>query len=127
MTKNATFRQTLRWIGWLACACWLAVTINYLIFQRDPDQFSFRAPVVEAEMKNCTSEDMHQRYSCKEQAMLSHERLMFVEALIPTALVFAPPLLVWLLARRLMRRSARRGDEDYNADLPPSIKKWRVK
>jgi hypothetical protein len=127
MLMSSTSRQTLRWIGWLACAGWLAISINYLIFQSDPDQFSFRSPEVEAEMKNCTSENMHQRYSCKEQAILSHERLKFVQALAPTALVFAPPLLVWLLARRLLRSNARRGDEDYNSALPPSIKKWRVK
>lgn len=127
MLRSSTSRQTLRWIGWLACAGWLAISINYLIFQTDPDQFSFRSPEVEAEMKNCTSEDMHQRYSCKEQAILSHERLKFVQALVPTALVFAPPLLVWLLARRLLRRSARRGDEDYKLEPKPSIKKWRVK
>lgn len=125
---DASLRNALRWILWLVSAVWLAVMINAQILQRDPAEFSFRAPAVEAEMKNCSSEDMKQRYDCKEQALLAHERSMFYGMAGPVTLIFAPPVILWLAFRWLMRRGSVDGDDgEGEIRPPPSIRKWRVR
>jgi hypothetical protein len=122
MISNST-REFLRVIGWLACAAWLGYGIWHEVFNQDASQFGFRAPVVEAEMKNCTSDEMRERYECKEQAILANERLQFIGASGRAVLIFGPPILVWVVARRVLR--LRPGDSA--TPLPPSIQKWRVK
>jgi len=122
MTRDS-LRETLRWLGWVALAVWLGLAINHEILQQDPSQFGFRNPEVEAEMKNCTSEDMRLRYECKEQVILASQRRLFLEASGRAVLIFLPPILVWLIARRLLRP----GDAGRLAQPPPSIQKWRVK
>jgi hypothetical protein len=114
-------RDLLRWLGWLACAAWLAGGLYVTVLSQDSGQFDFRAPAVVAELKGCTSVDRQQRYDCTEQAILSHQRLQFLQASGNFLLIFAPPILVGLLARRLSRRP------DDPASIPPSIQKWRVR
>jgi hypothetical protein len=115
----------LRWTGWLILAGWLAFMINREFLDVDPNLNGFRAPTVEAEMKNCTSEDMRVRYGCKERAILSGQRTQFVSWSGSVALVFGPPIVVYWLGKMIFRPRAREGD--YFARRPPSIKKWRVR
>jgi hypothetical protein len=122
MISNTT-REFLRVIGWILCAAWLGYGIWHEVFRQDPSQFGFRAPAVEEAMKSCTSEDMRLRYECKEQAILANQRIMFLEAAGRAILIFAPPILVWVAARRVLR--LRPGDPA--APPPASIQKWRVK
>jgi len=110
---------TLRWIGWLACAVWLALGINYEILQQDPNQYGFRA--VQGELKNCAGDDVKSRYECKEKAIDANQQMLFLKEMGRFALILAPPILVWWASRKLLRKQ---NDEDR---LPPSIQKWRVK
>ncbi len=109
----------LRWIGWLACAAWLGLGINYEILQKDPDQFGFRA--VEGELRNCAGDDAKSRYECKEQTINANQRLLFVKEMGHFALILGPPILVWWGTRKWMRKMPD------DARVPSSIQKWRVK
>jgi hypothetical protein len=124
MMETSRFSAVLRIFGWLACAAWLLFAINREIFQLDASKLGFRAPDVVAEMKNCTSSDMQARYQCKEQAILAGQRNQVGGAIGGAAIVFGPPLAVWLLARWISRRRDRSDDSAPTA--PQSIQKWRV-
>jgi hypothetical protein len=119
--SSAAPSNILRWLGWMACAIWLAGGLYITVLNQDAGQFDFRAPDVAAELKGCTSADRQQRYDCTEHAILSHQRLQFLQASGNAVLIFAPPILIWWLARRLARRPNDPGV------TPPSIQKWRVR
>jgi len=122
MISNS-FREFLRAVGWVACAAWLSLGIYHEVFEQDPSQFGFRNPEVEAEMKNCISDDIKVRYECKEQAILANQRSMFLVAAGHFVVIFAPPILIWVIARRMLRLRA----GDMPSRPPPSIQKWRVR
>jgi hypothetical protein len=129
MMNGSMFRNVLKWLGWLACAGWLLFAIDREIFELDPGQMGFRAPSVEAEMKNCTSEDMRLRYDCKEQAILANQRMQFLKAAGRWFFIFGPPIVVGMLGRRLLRERPRVPLRTFDtvARRRPSIEKWRVK
>ena len=98
---------------------WIAGVIDRAVIEQDPGASS----VVEAG-RNCTSEDMHQRYECTEAAILAHQREKFVRYIGLGSLLFGPPLGLWLVTRRLSRASVSNLRPDRR---PPSISKWRVR
>jgi len=104
---------------------WLAVIIDREILEADSNQMGIKAPVVEAEIKNCTSTDVHQRYECTENAILANQRSTFVKAIGLGFLMFGPPIALWLLSGWLDRFSFGGG---YKPDRrPPPISRWRVR
>jgi hypothetical protein len=90
----------------------------------DPTQLGLRSPAVEAAMETCTSEDMHQRYECKEQVILSHQRETFVKAIVFGFVLLGPPLAFWFGISRLRKLDPRSLRSDRR---PPPIAKWRVR
>ena len=52
---------------------WAAIILDRVVIEADPAD----TLVVEAG-KNCTSEDMHQRYECAETAILANQRAKFI-------------------------------------------------
>jgi hypothetical protein len=113
-----------KWMVVTASLLWLALILARELTNVDPTQLGLRSPDVEAGMQACTSEDMHQRYDCKERVILSNQRSTFVKATGLGFLLFGPPVALWLLSNRLGRMSLR----SYRPDRrPPSIAKWRVR
>lgn len=113
-----------KWLVAGVTILWVALILGRELIAVDPSQLGLRAPSVESAMEACTSENMHQRYDCKEQVILAHQRESFVKAIAFGFVLLGPPLALWLAANRLRRMdqsSLRPGRR------PPSIAKWRVR
>jgi hypothetical protein len=98
---------------------WMAVVLDRAVIEQDWGG----APVIEAG-KNCTSEDMHQRYECTEAAILAIQRAKFVRSIGIGLLLFCPPIFLWLVTKRLSSTSVTNLRPDRR---PPPISKWRVR
>ena len=109
----------MKWLVVTVSILWAAVVIDRAVIEPDTSD----TPVVEAG-KNCTSEDMHQRYECAESAILSHQREKFVRYIGIGFLLFGPPIGLWLGVNRLFRATVTNLRPDRR---PPSISKWRVR
>jgi len=116
-------RDFLRAVGYVACTAWLGLGLYNEILNKDPSQLSFRDPEVEEQMKNCTSDDPRFKYKCAEKAILANQRSSFLVSVGHGFVIFAPPILVWIMARRWMR--PRPGDP--NGPPPPSVQRFRVR
>jgi hypothetical protein len=109
----------MKWMVLAISILWAAVVIDRAVIEAGPDD----TPVVEAG-KNCTSEDMHQRYECTEGVILAKQRAKFIRYIGVGLLLFGPPIALWMGVNRLSRnnvKSLRPGRR------PPSIAKWRVR
>ena len=113
-----------KWLVAGVTILWVALILGRELIAVDPSQLGLRAPSVEAAMETCTGEDMHQRYECKEQVILAHQRDSFVKAVGFGFVLLGPPIALWLLTSRLRRRDSRSQRPDRR---PPSIAKWRVR
>jgi hypothetical protein len=109
----------MKWLVILASILWAVIVIDRAVIEPD----SGDTPVIEAG-KNCTSEDMHQRYECTEAAILTHQREKFVRFIGVGLLLFGPPIGLWLGMNRLTRASVTSLRPDRR---PPPISKWRVR
>jgi len=113
-----------KWLVASATILWVALILGSQLLSIGSAGFGVNAPKVEQGMQGCTSEDMHQRYECKEQVILANQREMFVKAVGFGFVLLGPPIALWLLGNRLRGmdpRSLRPGRR------PPSISKWRVR
>lgn len=110
----------MKWLIVLASILWAVIVIDRAVIEPAATDAT---PVVEAG-KNCTSEDMHQRYECTEAAILTHQREKFVRYIGLGLLLFGPPIGLWLVMSRLTRNSVTRLRPDRR---PPPISKWRVR
>jgi hypothetical protein len=119
---------------------WIAVVLGLELLSFDlGDQLGPESAEVEARMKNCVSDDMHQRYECKERAIISNQLSLFGKVSGGGLLAFGPPLGMWLLARRAERPPRRRytgSGAQASAQTvamqnagprPPSIARWRIR
>jgi hypothetical protein len=111
----------MKWLVIAASILWAAIVIDRAVIEPGTDDNA--TPVIEAG-KNCTSEDMHQRYECAEAAILTHQREKFVRYIGLGLLLFGPPIGLWLGMNRLSRNSVANLRPDRR---PPSIRKWRVR
>ena len=98
---------------------WAVVVLDRAVIEADPSD----ALVIEAG-KNCTNEDMHQRYECAEAAILANQRAKFIRYIGLGLLLFGPPIGLWMVTKRLTSTSVKNLRPDRR---PPSIKKWRVR
>ena len=115
-----------KWLVLTMCLLWVALVVAGELVNADPTRgLGVRAPQVEAAMEGCTSTDMHQRYECKEQIILSNQRGMFLRAIGFVAELLGPPLVLWMLATRLHKADRQKGIRRGHA--PPSIARWRVR
>lgn len=110
----------MKWLVILASILWAVIVIDRAVIERGPIDAT---PVVEAG-KNCTSEDMHQRYECTEAAILTQQREKFVRYIGLGLLLLGPPIGLWLMMSRLARNSVTNLRPDRR---PPPISKWRVR
>lgn len=109
----------MKWLVVTASIFWALIVIDSAIIEPGPDD----RPVIQA-ARNCTSEDMHQRYECTETAILSRQREKFVRYIGIGLLLFGPPIGLWMGLNKLTQASVtnlRPGRR------PPSISKWRVR
>lgn len=113
---------------------WIAVVLGLELLSFGlEDQLGPESPDVEARMKACVSEDMHQRYECKEQAILANQRALFIKVLGAGLLAFGPPVGLLIIQRQAERPRRRRFGGAGSAAMhnagprPPSIAKWRVR
>ncbi len=116
-----------KWLVLTLCALWAALIIAAELVDVDPTKLGLRAPAVESAMEACTSNDMHQRYECKEQVILTNQREMFLKAIGFFAELLGPPAVLWFLASRLHQADERRGTRRDHRRAPPSIARWRVR
>jgi len=113
-----------KWLVSAATILWVGLILGSELVSVGPERFGVNAPNVEQAMQGCTSEDMHQRYECKEQVILANQRQMFVKAIGFGFVLLGPPIALWLLANRLRKLDPRSLRPDRR---PPSISKWRVR
>lgn len=113
-----------KWLVSAVTILWIGLILGSELMSVDSGHFGVNAPKVELAMQGCTSEDMHQRYECKEQLILANQREMFVKAIGFGFVLLGPPIALWLLADRLRKLDPRSLRPDRR---PPSIAKWRVR
>jgi hypothetical protein len=113
-----------KWLVSTATILWIGLILAGELVSVGPERFGVEAPNVELAMQGCTSEDMHQRYECKEQLILANQRHMFVKAVGFVFVLIGPPIALWVLANRLRKLDPRSLRPDRR---PPSIAKWRVR
>ena len=109
----------MKWMVLAISILWAAVVIDRAVIEAGPEN----TPVIEAG-KNCTSEDMHQRYECAEGAILATQRAKFIRYIGLGLLLLGPPIGLWMGVQRLSRTNVKNLRPDRR---PPSIKKWRVR
>jgi hypothetical protein len=113
-----------KWLVSAVTILWMALILGSELLSVGSGQFGVNAPSVELAMQGCTSEDMHQRYECKEKVILANQRQSFLKATGFGFVLLGPPVAFWLLVNRLRRLDARSLRPDRR---PPSIAKWRVR
>jgi hypothetical protein len=111
----------MKWLVLAISILWAAVVVDQALIE--PDQSQGDTSVVDVG-KNCTSEDMHQRYECREQAILATQRSKFVRYIGLGFLIFGPPIGLWMVMSRLSSASVTNLRPDRR---PPNISKWRVR
>jgi hypothetical protein len=109
----------MKWFVLAISILWAALVIDRAVIDEDPSA----TPLLDAG-KNCTSEDMHQRYECTEAAILATQRTKFIRYSGLGLLAFGPPIGLWMLTQRLSRSS---GPDLRPGRRRPSIQKWRVR
>ena len=109
----------LKWVVVILSISWAVIVLDRAVIEPGTQE----TPVIEAG-KNCTSEDMHQRYECTEAAILAHQREKFVRYIGIGLLLFGPPIGLWTLMNRLSNASVTNLRPDRR---PPPISKWRVR
>jgi len=116
-----------KWLVLTLCALWVALILAGELVGVDPTRLGVRAPAVEAAMEACTNPDMHQRYECKEGAILANQRDMFVKTIGFIAELIGPPIILWFLTTRLHKADKRKSGRRDLGRPPPSIARWRVR
>jgi hypothetical protein len=109
----------------VASAVWIVLSVYQEFLDIEPARYGFKSPEVEARMRNCTG-DFHQRYDCKEAAILAKGRDSFLIWMWKMVIVIGPPAAVGLLINYALR-DAPAEDSEYYVRPPPPVRKRRVR
>ena len=118
-------RMAIRWGVSVASALWMTVTIYQEFIEADPDQYSFKSPEVQSQLQACGG-SFHQRYECKESAVLAKQRASFLIWLEKVCVTFGPPLGLFLLVR-YSTSPQRVKPKTFGSKRPPPITKRRIR
>ena len=118
-------RAAIRWGISIASALWIVVTVYQEFIEADPDQYSFKSPEVQSQLQSCGG-NFHQRYDCKEAAVLAKQRASFLIWLEKVCVTFGPPLGLFLLVRYSSSRQ-RVKPTAFGTKRPPPIIKRRTR
>lgn len=124
--RQLNFRTILKIFATAISTLWIGVTVYSEFFDVDPDQYSFKSPEVEQRMKACSG-SFHERYRCKEDAIIDKGQEGFVIWLEKVGLVFGPPFVLFGLVRLLARQRPGDDTESFIPPPPIAIAKRRVR
>jgi len=119
-------RAALRGGVALLSALWIAYTIHQEFFDVDPDQFGFKSPEVEAEMKTCVG-TFQERYLCKEAIIIAKQHESFLDWLQSALLILGPPLAASALLARFEPPPRPPDDLPWQGRRPIPIRRFRVR
>ena len=102
MTKD---NIVLKWLAIFLAIVWLGTT-GWLNFDAFAGRQGYERPEVQAKLSNCDG-TFKQRYECKSSQIISEGRSTFLDLALRSAIIFAPPLLLWAAWSQLPDRRRR--------------------